>query len=362
MTKDAKATQRAALRTATVAVAICIAIGSIVRAARTTLDIYFIDVEGGQSTLLVTPAGQSLLVDAGFPGDGTLASLPGDPSKARDAQRIVAAARDAGIARIDYLLLTHFHADHDGGIVELSQLMPIRTFIDHGAVPPIAEENVPGTLKAFEEYAAVRAKGRHLEPAPGARLPLKGVDAIVVSAAGSAIAKPLAGAGQMTPGCQPAPPAPDEPHENPRSTGFQLRFGRFSMLDVGDLTGQPFYDLACPKSRVGPVDVYLVAHHAGADAADAATFAAFRPRVAVFNNGATKGGAPQTFASLHALPSVDVWQLHRSTRPGAQNFADERIANLDETTSHWIKISARRDGSFAVTNARTGQVRRYDAR
>ena len=150
LTKDAKATQRAALRTATVAVAICIAIGSIVRAARTTLDIYFIDVEGGQSTLLVTPAGQSLLVDAGFPGDGTFASLPGDPSKARDAQRIVAAARDAGIARIDYLLLTHFHADHDGGIVELSQLMPIRTFIDHGAVPPIAEENEIGRASCRE--------------------------------------------------------------------------------------------------------------------------------------------------------------------------------------------------------------------
>jgi competence protein ComEC len=344
-------------------VALCLTLaGSASRAARTTLDIYFIDVEGGQSTLFVTPAGQSLLVDAGFPGDGTFASLPGDPSKARDAQRILAAARDAGVTRIDYLLVTHFHADHDGGIVELAQLMPIDTFIDHGAVLPIAEETSAGTLKAFERYAEVRAKGRHLEPARGTRLPLKGVEAIVVSAAGSAIAKPLAGAGRVTPGCQPAPPVPDEPHENPRSTGFQLSFGRFRILDLGDLTGQPFYDLACPKSKVGPVDVYLVAHHANADAADAATFVAFRPRVAVFNNGATKGGAPQTFASLHALQSIDVWQLHRSTRPGARNFADDRIANLDETTSHWIKISARRDGSFTVTNARTGQVRRYDGR
>src|SRR5438105_10139400 len=235
LTKDAKATQRAALRTATVAVAICIAIGSSVRAARTTLDIYFIDVEGGQSTLFVTPAGQSLLVDAGFPGDGTLASLPGDPSKARDAQRIVAAARDAGVARIDYLLLTHFHADHDGGIVELSQLMPIRTFIDHGAVPPIAEENVPGTLKAFEEYAAVRAKGRHLEPAPGARLPLKGVDAIVVSAAGKTVTKPLREAGGQNQACGPSAPEAQEPHENPRSTGILLQLDRFRFLDVGDL-------------------------------------------------------------------------------------------------------------------------------
>jgi len=333
----------------------CLALAApAIRAARTTLDVYFIDVEGGQSTLFVTPAGQSLLVDTGFPGDGTFGSLPGDPSKARDAQRILAAARDAGVTRIDYLLVTHFHADHDGGIVELAQLLPIGTFIDHGTVPPAAEENVPGTLKAFERYAGVRAKGRHLEPAPGARLPLKGIDAVVVSAAGAAIAKPLAGAGSTTPGCQPTPMPPDEPHENPRSTGVHLRFGRFRILDVGDLTGQPLYDLACPKSRVGPVDVYLVAHHAGADAADPATFAAFRPRVAVFNNGATKGGAPQTFAALHTLPTIDVWQLHRSTRLGAENFADDRIANLDETTSHWIKVSASADGSFRVTNARTG--------
>jgi len=341
-------------------IAACIALaGSAVRAARTTLDIYFVDVEGGQSTLFVTPAGQSLLVDTGFAGDGTFGSLPGDPARARDAQRILAAARDAGVTRIDYLLITHFHADHDGGVVELSQLLPIGTFIDHGTVPAVAETSVPGTLAAFERYAAVRAKGRHLELAPGARLPLKGVEARVVSNAGSVIAKPLVGAGEPTAGCQATAPPAEERNENPRSTGFRLQFGRFRILDVGDLSGPPLFDLACPKSRVGPVDVYLVAHHANADAADPATYAALRPRVAVFNNGATKGGAPQTFASLHALPSIDVWQLHRSTRPGAENFADDRIANLDESTSYWIKITASRDGSFTLTNARTGSPRAY---
>ena len=124
-----------------------------------TLDIYFIDVEGGQSTLIVTPAGESLLVDTGFAGEGTFRSKPGDPSRARDAQRIAAAARDAGVTRIDYLLITHFHADHDGGVVELAQLMPIRTFIDHGGVLPEAETRVEGTLDALAAYAAVRAKG-----------------------------------------------------------------------------------------------------------------------------------------------------------------------------------------------------------
>jgi beta-lactamase superfamily II metal-dependent hydrolase len=328
-------------------------------AARTTLDIYLVDVEGGQSTLFATPAGESLLVDTGFPSDGTFASLPGDPARARDAQRILAAARDAGVTRIDYLLTTHFHADHDGGVVELAQLLPIGTFVDHGTVLPAAE-SVPGTLKAYERYASVRAKGRHLEPAPGDRLPLKGVDAIVVSAAGSTIAKPLAGAGGRTAGCAPTAPRAEEPNENPRSTGFQLRFGQFRVLDVGDLTGPPLFALACPDRLVGPADVYLVAHHGGADAADAATIAAFRPRVAVLNNGAMKGGAPETFATLHAVSGLDdVWQLHRSQRPGAQNFADDRIANLDESTAYWIKVSAREDGSLTVTNGRTGASKSY---
>ncbi len=133
---------------------------------------------------MVTPAGESLLIDTGFPGDGTFASRPGDPRSARDANRILAAARAARVTRIDYLLITHFHADHDGGVVELAQRIPIRTFVDHGEVLPEAE-NVEGTLDAFKRYGAVRAKGRHLDPRPGDRIPPKGVEAIVVSAAGT---------------------------------------------------------------------------------------------------------------------------------------------------------------------------------
>jgi competence protein ComEC len=330
------------------------------RAAR-SLDIYFIDVEGGQATLIVTPRGESLLVDTGFPSDGTFTSKPGDPAKARDAQRIVAAARDAGVRRIDNLLITHFHADHDGGIVELAQLMPIRRFIDHGTVLPDAESNVPGTLEAFDAYARVRAKSAHLDPQPGARLPLKGVEAIVVSRAGVVTRRPLAGGGGTTPECAATPIPAQEPHENPRSTGVRLQFGRFRFLDVGDLSGPPLRALACPQNLIGPIDVYLVAHHGGDDAGDPATLAAFAPRVAIVNNGATKGGGPGTFAALHALPSIDVWQLHRSQNPGAGNFAADRIANLDETTAHWLKVSASEDGSFVVTNGRTGEARRYES-
>src|SRR6478736_3570675 len=254
-----------------------------------TLDIYFIDVEGGQSTLLVTPAGQSLLIDAGFPGAGTFQSRPGDAVSPRDPVRIAEAARQAGLSRLDYLLVTHFHGDHFGGVMELAQRLPIGTFIDHGDVPAEAEQNVPGTLALFQDYQAARAKGRHLTPNVGDRLPVSGVDAVVVSSGGRTIAEPLTGAGGRNPACGNSARAAQEIVENPRSTGVLIQFGRFRFLDVGDLTGAPLFDLACPRDLIGPVDVYLVAHHGGADAADPATLAAFKPRIAVLDNGARKG-------------------------------------------------------------------------
>jgi competence protein ComEC len=327
-----------------------------------TLDIYFIDVEGGQSTLLVTPAGQTLLVDAGFPSTGTFDSRPGDPAAARDPRRILEVAKLAGVSRIDYLLVTHFHGDHVGGVPELARLMPIDAFIDHGGVNEDAE-SVAGTHAMYQAYAAVRARGRHLEPKPGDRLPLTGVDATVVSSAGATLAAPLpAAVAGVNAGCTPPGKPAEEATENPRSTGFLLQFGKFRFLDVGDLTGAPLFSLVCPSDRLGPVDVYLVAHHGGADAADPSTFAAIRPRVAILNNGALKGGSAATLKTLHAMSGTDTWQLHRSEVKGAENFADQRIANLTETSSNWILIRASEDGSFAVTNHRTGATTRYPAR
>ena len=331
-------------------------------AVRRTLDIYFIDVEGGQATLVVAPNGQTLLIDTGFPGDGTFASLPGDPKKARDANRVLAAARAAGVTRIDYLLITHFHADHDGAVPELAQLIPIRTFVDHAAPGPEAER-VAGTQAAYERYAKVRAGGKHLMPKPGERIPIRGVDVMVVSSAAETLGTPLAGAGGANPACAATAPAAQEPTENPRSTAVLLRFGQFRFLDVGDLSGAPLFALACPNNLIGPTDVYLVAHHGGSDAGDAATFAAFAPRVAILNNGISKGGSPEVLTALHQARSlVDAWQLHRSLPPGPRYFTDEHIANLDETTAHWIKVSAKIDGSFIVTNGRTNAAKVYGPR
>jgi competence protein ComEC len=327
--------------------------------AAKTLDIYFVDVEGGQSTLIVTPNGESLLVDTGFAANG----FNDTSNRGRDSRRIVAAARDAGLKRIDYLLTTHFHADHDGGVTDVASQIPIDTFIDHGTVEAEAERGGRGTLEAFAAYAEVRSKARrHIQAQAGDLIPLKGANALIVSSSGKTIGKSVKGNAERNHTCTASPLPAEDIFENPRSTGFVLTFGKFRFLDVGDLSGKPLFDLVCPTDLIGAVDVYLVAHHGGGDAADPATLTAFKPRLAILNNGATKGGAAATFAMLRGRSGMDVWQLHRSLNPGASNFVEDQIANLDETTGHWIKISANADGSFRVTNGRTGFSKNYTKR
>jgi competence protein ComEC len=331
-------------------------------AQRSTLDLYFIDVEGGQSTLIATPAGQAMLIDAGFASTGAFSSRAGDPAQARDPQRILAAAKDAGVSRLDYFLSTHFHADHAGGVPELSQLIPIDAFIDHGTVTADADK-VAGTTEIHKAYVTARQGKRHIEPKPGDQIPLKGIDATIVSSGGQVLASPLPGAAPGPNGaCSPPGVPASELTENPRSTGILLQFGAFRFLDVGDLSDTPLFSLACPSDKLGLVDVYLVSHHGANDASDPSLFAAIKPRVAILNNGATKGGGPMLFKTLHGLPATETWQLHRTTVKDSENFDEARIANLTDTTAHWIKLSASADGSFTVTNGRTNQTVRYPVR
>ena len=345
-------TVRAGICAAVLTLALQPALAVVARPSR-TLDIYFIDVEGGQSTLIVTPAGQSLLIDSGFAGfDG------------RDARRIVEAARTAGITRIDYFLLTHFHWDHDGGVVELARQLPIRTFIDAGDLDrspaAMSVKGWPVTLERYNAYLPVRATGKHLVPNPGDRLPLEGVDVTFVSSSGATITRAMPRAGQVNAECEATAPPPDDLFENPRSIGILLRFGRFRFLDLGDLSGTPLFALLCPKSLIGQVDLYLIPHHGWRDAAYPATFTGLRPRVAIVNNSAVKGGSPETFAALRRAPGLEgAWQLHKSMHEGSMNLAHSQIANLDETTAHWIKVSAKKSGAFAVTNRRTSVTKAY---
>jgi len=337
-------------------------LNSAFAAANASLSIYFIDVEGGQSTLVISPERHSLLIDTGWAGDGS-GFQPGDPREARDANRIVAAARDAGIKKIDYLLITHFHPDHDGGVSELAQLIQIQTYIDHGSPNPAAERESQDTKDAFDAYLKARGHARHLEPRPGDRLPISDVEAIVISSAGATLTTALPHAGATNADCPDQSPPPADPYENPRSTGIVLRYGKFSFLDVGDLSGEPLFNLLCPKDLIGPVDAYVVAHHGGPDIGYAATFAAFKPRVAIMNNGVSKGGARSTYEALHRVRDLeDVWQLHASAKAGDANFPARYIANLDESTAHWIKLVASADGSFRVPNPRTGEWKTYAAR
>lgn len=323
-----------------------------VPAAARGLEIFFIDVEGGQATLIVTPEGQSLLIDAGY------------GRTSRDPDRIMAAAKEAGIDRIDYLLVTHFHGDHVGGIPELISRIPIGTFIDYGGPLGTSYGADRMTVRSFSNYEPFRSLGRHLTPQPGDRLPLEGIEATVVSSGGALLSTPLPGGGRPNEACSTLESHPEDGTENFRSLGIVLRFGAFSFVDLGDLSGNTLPKLVCPHNLLGEASVYLIAHHGDYDSNAPAVYAALQPRVAVMNNGARKGGDPAAFKTAHAQPGLDLWQLHTSQNPGAQNSPDELIANLDdqECVGHWIKLIANEDGSFSVTNGRTGDTRTYARR
>jgi beta-lactamase superfamily II metal-dependent hydrolase len=310
------------------------------------LDIHFIDVEGGQATLFVLPSGESMLVDTGFPG------LNG-----RDADRIAAAAKRAGLSRIDTLVVTHYHADHVGGVPALASRMPIGTFVDHG--PTVESGDQPAAL--YNTYVDARAKGRHVLARPGDVLRVGDLEVTVVSAAGDLITKPLAGAGEANALCTDYRPKDPDPTENARSVGMLLTYGRFRMLDLGDLTWNKEHDLAGPNNLIGKVDVYLTTHHGLNQSGLPALVYAVHPRVAMMNNGARKGGSVDALRSLRAAPGLeDLWQLHYSLDGGAAlNAPEPLLANVDETTAHELTIAAQRDGSFVVTNGRNGHSKRY---
>jgi competence protein ComEC len=311
-----------------------------------SLDMFFIDVEGGESTLIVTAARESLLIDAGYGGRG-----------GRDPARILAAAREASIDHIDYLLITHFHPDHVGGVPELAALIRIDAFLDYGE--PLGTDRM--TLGGFRNYEPIRSQHRHLQLKPGDRLPLKGADVDIVSAAGVTLSKPLPGGGQRNPACATLEDQPEDGTENFRSIGLRLRFGAFRFVDLGDLSGNTLGSLVCPSNPLGTASVYLVPHHGNLDSNVPAVIAALRPRVAIMNNGATKGGAPEAFATLHRQSGLeDLWQLHASRNQHADNSADSFIANVDEgQTGYWIKLTANDEGSFTLINGRSGFSKTY---
>ena len=317
-----------------------------------SLDIYYIDVEGGAATLLVSPSGESMLVDSGHPGTV-------------DAVRIAAVAREAGIDQIDYLVTTHYHLDHVGGAPEVVNRLPIKNFVDHGL--PTTQE-LDSNQPLYEAYLETRKTGRHLPVAAGDRIPIPGLDVQVVSSGEKFITTPLAGAGEPNRLCRDFV-RKEETYisggENGRSVGLMIQYGDFRTITLGDLTWNREYELVCPNNLLGTIDLYLTTHHGLSISGPTAIVHALRPRVAVMNNGPTKGGAPEAWQIVRSSPALeDFWQGHYSVNAGSDRNAPEQfIANLDETgeacAAHWIKVSALADGSFTVTNSRNGFSKTY---
>jgi competence protein ComEC len=384
---------------AVVATVLVMSQGTAYMQSRKTLDVYEIDVEGGQSTLFISPSGESLLVDAGSAGE-------------RDAGRIVDTAKKAGLTQIDYLLVTHYDGDHVGGVKDVSDRIPVKNFVDYGtrlkppAAPPLTEQQQANTDRANAAYADVVSKGNHILVKPGDTLPINGLDVRIVSGAQHVIAKPLPGAGAPNPLCREYVAHPVDATENINSLGLVVgAFGRFRMLDLGDLTWNLEHDLACPNNLIGTIDVYLTTHHGLARSGAPALVEAIAPRVALMNNGPRKGGSVETWDTLRKTKSIqDIWQLHYSVqRPLSANFEekadpggpgfnspDDFIANLEPATpaappappvapgpaagapgrgtpapphspAYFLKVSVQPDGSFSVTNSRNGFSKNYKA-
>jgi competence protein ComEC len=317
-----------------------------------TLDIYWIDVEGGASTLIVTPAGQSILMDAGFAGFND-----------RDAARIEHVVRkEAGLQQLDFVLVSHFHGDHAGGLSALSRRVRIGAFVDHG-------DSIEGASGAggqlWHEYRQI-AGPRRRTVKPGDRLPLKGVELVIVSAHGKVLPAPLADA-QPNQSCESFKPQEEDRGENGQSLGYLFRSGKFEFVNLGDLSWNFQHGLACPVNLLGRVDLFQVPHHGVRDDVLPQQMWPMAPTVAVMNNGPTKGAGAVAVETVLKSPGLeDLWSLHRAVNNDAAHNAQERLtANLggtEECAGAWIRARVDAAGTYTLTNSRNGFSKTYQVK
>ena len=346
-----------------------------------TLNIYYIDTEGGQSTLFVGPSGESLLVDTGNAGD-------------RDLGRIVETIKTAGVKQIDHMWTTHYHGDHVGSLLALAKQIPMMHFYDHGKPHPNDKIVSAAFLTSYEELS----QGKRTTVKPGDKIKMTGLDITTVAAANQFIRTNLPGGGHPNAACGNVKQKDESAYTDPdngESAGFVLAYGRFRTVDLGDLTWNGEIDLMCPTNRIGTVDLYLTSHHGLAKSGSPALVYGLQPRVAVMNNGTRKGGEADVFRVLHeAVGLEDLWQLHWSYNAGLDNTPASFIANIEDnatiagvlapppaapgqrgpgggfggggaaahTPAYLIKVSAKQDGTFTVTNTRNGLSKTYKPR
>ncbi len=318
-------------------------------AAPRPLDIYWIDVEGGASTLIVTPQGQSVLMDAGFGGF--------DDRDASRVERVV--KKEAGLSRIDHVLVSHFHGDHAGGLAALAKRIDIGSFVDHG---DSIEKNAGAGKQLWDEYVAT-AGSRRRTVKPGDRLPLDGVELTIVASDGQALKAPVTAAGP-NPLCDSFKSQAEDAGENGRSVGYLLRAGKFEFVNLGDLSWNFQRHLACPANLLGTIDLFQVPHHGVRDDVLPQLMWALAPAVAVMNNGPAKGAGPAAVETVLRSPGLeDLWSLHRAVANDAAHNAAERVtANLGDTEGckgDWISARLTPDGSYTLTNSRNGFSKTY---
>lgn len=319
-----------------------------------TLDIYFIDTEGGQATLFVSPSGESLLFDTGT----------ADPAKAQ-ADRISAAIKEAGVQQLDHVIVSHYHGDHVGNATELATRLPIRNWYDHGAY---TVEHQPNRMTGFLNWLPTRATAKVTVPSPGDKIPIAGLDVVFVSGSGKLLTLPMQGApgaGAENPFCKDtAPKVMDPTPENQETLGAVIRYGNFRILDLADLTWNQERELVCPRNLLGTFDVYHTSRH-GTDWAGApALVHATRAKVVVMNNGPRKGPMVNTWNIIQGIPGFqDLWQLHfAEIVEKGHNPPEQFIASLNDADHGYaLKMSVRADGSFSMKNQRNGFTKAYPA-
>jgi len=334
------------------------------------LRLIFVDVEGGSAALYIAPQGQSLLIDTGWPtGVGGPRPEPGKPAPTplNSAERIAAAARAAGLNRIDYLVVTHYHVDHVGGVEDLLKAIPVGTVIDHGPNREFPREGTnpaalrfatstlyPAYLKAIEGHP-------HREMKAGETLSIDGLELLAVNSDREIYDAPGPSA---NPACATATSKDqDGGEENARSLGFLMRWGKARLLAMADTTWNVENTLACPENRIAPVDLYLANNH-GSEISNSPVFVnSVAPRIVLFQNGPRKGADASVLDTARASPRKPaIWQMHSAERSPERDAPPQNIANVaGGTDGHALHAYVRRDGVITLVNTRTGHSETYPA-